>query len=298
MFPQIFDMVNLGIAILDKDLQVCKWNRWLEMHTSISADDIIGSPITEYFPNLNENWFLKNCRAVFKFGNFAFFSQKLHNYILPIKPVHHFDPAFAYMQQNCTLGPLYDENKEVTYIYMIIQDATEVAAYEAKLLDMNTKDSLTEIYNRRFFESKLEYELERHKRYQRPLSLIMIDIDYFKNINDKFGHQAGDQVLADLATLLDRRLRMVDTVARYGGEEFCIILPETKIQDATHLAGQLRQMVAEAKFKNEQQQLDITISLGVIEATGQDITLEQLLKKVDDALYSAKEKGRNTVVTL
>lgn len=295
---QIFHMVNLGIAILDKDLTVKDWNRWLELHTKIPADAIINTPLLDHFPNLNEKWFLRNCRAVLQFGNFAFFSQKLHHYTLPIKPVHHLDPAFEYMQQNCTLGPLRNEANEVEYIYMIIQDATEVAAYEKKLLEMSVRDSLTEIYNRRYFEAKLKEEVDRHQRYGCALSLIMIDIDLFKQINDTHGHQAGDQVLMQVAMLFTDRLRSVDTVARYGGEEFCLLLPETEKEAAALVAEDLRKIVENHTFSYGDVNIDVTVSLGVIDVCGKDIRLHDVLKQVDDALYSAKENGRNTVVTM
>lgn len=297
-FPQLFDMVNLGIAVLDKDLKVCKWNRWLEMNTRIPADEIIGQPLTEHFPNLNTHWFLKNCQAVFDFGNFAFFSQKLYNYILPIKPAHHFDPAFEYMRQNCTLGPLYNESRKIAYVYMIIQDATEVAAYEDQLMNINTTDSLTKTYNRRYFESKLKYELERHKRYDRPLSLIMIDVDRLENIIGEYGHQAGDQVLLQIAELLNGRMRMVDTISRYGQKEFGIILPETGLKAATIVADQLRKLIEASEFNYEQRALPVTISIGVMEARETDMTSEMLRKKVARALQAAQDSNANTVVTI
>ena len=297
-FPQLFDMVNLGIAVLDKDLKVCKWNRWLEMNTHIPADEIIGQPLTEHFPNLNTSWFLKNFQAVFDFGNFAFFSQKLYDYILPIKPSHHFDPAFAYMRQNCTLGPLYNESRQIAYVYMIIQDATEVAAYEAQLMNINTTDSLTETYNRRYFESKLKCELERHKRYDRPLSVIMIDVDRLEHIIGEYGHQAGDQVLLQIAELLNGRMRMVDTISRYGEKEFSIILPETGLKAAAMVADQLRKLIEVSEINFNQGALPITISIGVMEAMETDMTNEMLHKKVASALQAARDSNANTVVTI
>ncbi len=296
IFSQLFDMVNLGIVILDGDLKVRRWNRWLEMHTRITASEIVGAPLFDYFPNLNKNWFVKNCKSVFSFGNFAFFSQKLHNYVIPITPVHHFDTEFKYMQQNCTLGPLYNEKKEIEYIYMIIQDATEVAAYEAKLQDINIRDRLTQSYNRRYFESRLRNEIERHKRYKRPLSLIIIDIDAFHLINDKFGVQAGDSVLMQLASLLTNRLRVVDTVARYGGEEFGLILPETNTKAALVVAKHLRELVKNTVFSLANETMAISISLGVVEATGDDITVDALLKKIREILETARGKGPNSII--
>ena len=296
IFSQLFDMVNLGIVILDSDLKVQRWNRWLEMHTRIPATEIIGVQLFNYFPNLNKSWFIKSCKSVFSYGNFSFFSQKLHNYIIPISPVHHFDPEFKYMQQNCTLGPLYNRNKEIEYIYMIIQDATEVAAYEQKLLDINTRDSLTEIYNRRYFESKLKHEIERHKRYKRPLSLIVIDIDNFKKVNEKYGTQAGDNVLIQLASLFINRLRIVDTVARYNGEEFSLILPETTPEAAKIVAEQLRDLVKKSGFSFADESVNITISLGVVDATGEAITAGGLLEKMQSVIQTLQEQDPGTIL--
>jgi diguanylate cyclase (GGDEF)-like protein len=295
-FSQLFDMVNLGIIILDSELNVQKWNRWLEMHTRIPAEEIVGAPLFDYFPNLNKNWFIKNCKSVFSFGNFSFFSQKLHNYIIPISPVHHFDPEFKYMQQNCTLGPLYNKDKEIEYIYMIIQDATEVAAYEAKLLDINTRDTLTEIYNRRYFEAKLKHEIERHKRYKRPLSLIVIDIDNFKQVNEKCGSQAGDNVLIQLASVFINRLRIVDTVARYNGEEFSLILPETTPQSALNVAEQLRELVKKSSFSYDDESINITISLGIVDATGDEITVDNILEKIKMVIDTIQEQDPDSIL--
>ncbi|MDY6823287.1 MAG: diguanylate cyclase [Thermodesulfobacteriota bacterium] len=294
----IFDMVNLGIAVMDKDLHVHKWNRWMQVHAKIPATDIINTSILDHFPNLNDQWFLRNFKAVLRFGIFAFFSQKLHHYTIPMKPIHSLGGDFKYMQQDCTLGPLRNEAHEIEYIYMIIQDVTEVAAYEKKLRDLNTRDSLTGIRNRRYFESRLQEEVQRHQRYGTTLSLIMIDIDFFKKINDTYGHQAGDHVLIQVAALFAGRLRGVDTLARYGGEEFCVLLPATPRQDAAMVAEEFRRLVEKEAFVYKDTTIHVTISLGVIETDGKTISLDVLLKNVDDALYSAKERGRNLVVSL
>ncbi|MDY6905878.1 MAG: diguanylate cyclase [Thermodesulfobacteriota bacterium] len=293
----IFDMVNLGIAVFDKDLHVQRWNRWMQVHSNIPVPEILHTSILDHYPNLNDKWFLRNVKAVLQFGIFAFFSHKVHQYTLPMKPVHNMAGEFDYMQQECTMGPLRNEANEIEYIYMIIQDVTEVAAYEQKLLDLNTRDSLTGIRNRRFFETRLQEEIDRHHRYACPLSLIMIDIDYFKNINDTHGHLAGDQVLIGVARCLNQRLRSLDTLARYGGEEFCVLMPATARQDATTVAEDLRRLIESQAFMYKEIPIKVTISLGVIEAAGPEITLDELLKRVDDALYSAKKRGRNMVAT-
>jgi len=295
IFSQIFDMLDVGIVILDRSLNVFKWNRWMVTHSKIQPKDIIGKSIFNFFPDLNTPWFLRNCKSVFAFGNFAFFSQKLHKYCFPFKAYNTLGSDFDYMQQSCTVGPLRDENNQIQYIYITVQDVTDVAAYENKLITMNTRDGLTGIFNRRYFEAKLIEEFDRHIRYNRPLSLIMIDIDHFKTINDTHGHQAGDFILKKLATLIDERIRTIDIVSRYGGEEFCCLLPETTIDSAMALAEFLRIGVETEIFQFKDKRLRITISQGVSEINSDVDSPEALLKLADDALYISKRMGRNKI---
>jgi diguanylate cyclase (GGDEF)-like protein len=141
-----------------------------------------------------------------------------------------------------------------------------------------------------------EIELERGHRYQQPTSLIMMDADYFKNVNDTYGHIAGDKVLVALAQLLTREIRSSDLVARYGGEEFMLLLPETPLEEAQGTAERIRRTVAETPVRVDDQTIRFTISLGVTssESAGQDF--ESLLKEADQRLYQAKQSGRNRVV--
>jgi len=295
IFSQIFDMLDVGIVILDRDLNVFKWNRWMTTHSKIHPENIVGKPLFDFFPDLNAPWFLRNCKSVFAFGNFAFFSQKLHKYCFPFEAYNTMGSDFDYMQQSCTVGPLRDENNQIDYIYITVQDVTDIAAYEKKLITTNTKDGLTGIFNRRYFETKLVEEFDRHIRYNRPLSLIMIDIDHFKKTNDTYGHQAGDFILKKLAILIDDRIRTIDIVSRYGGEEFCCLLPETTIDSALALAEFLRIGVETEIFQFKDKRLRITISQGVSEINSDVDSAEDLLKLADDALYESKRLGRNRI---
>lgn len=290
-------MIDAGIVILDRDLNVFKWNRWMSTHSKIPAEEIVGKSIFSYYPELNTAWFLRNCKSVFTFGNFAFISQKLHKYCFPFKSYYNtLGYRFDFMQQSCTVGPLRDENNEIQYIYITIQDVTEIVAYEQKLIEMNIKDGLTGVYNRRFFEPRLAEEFQRHRRYFRSLSLIMLDIDHFKNINDTYGHQAGDSILKNLSRFVEDRIRNVDIFARYGGEEFCILLPETSLDSANVLAENIRRQLEMEVFHFKEIDIQITVSQGVATLTKLIESAEQLLKMADDALYEAKKTGRNKVV--
>lgn len=296
IFSQIFDMLDSGIVILDKDLNVFKWNRWMSSHSKIPAEDIIGKPLFDFFPDLDVPWFLRNCKSVFTFGNFAFLSYKLHGYCFPFRPYNPMGCNFEYMQQNCTIGPLRNDDNNIDYIYITVQDVTEVASYEQRLIEMNTRDGLTDIYNRRFFDMRLDEEFIRHNRYSRPLSMIMMDIDFFKKTNDTYGHQAGDFVLIELTKLISGRIRKTDIFCRYGGEEFCCILPETAIAPAKSLAENLLNAVSSHTFAYNENNIKVTISLGVSVLDDTVHSSASLLKKADDALYQAKKEGRNKAV--
>jgi diguanylate cyclase (GGDEF)-like protein/PAS domain S-box-containing protein len=166
---------------------------------------------------------------------------------------------------------------------------------EAVLLSYT--DDLTGIYNHRFFIGQLTLEVERHKRYSTPLSLLMIDIDFFKHYNDTNGHLAGDQVLKAIAILIQRGARQTDIVSRYGGEEFSAILTNTGKEGAFEIAERVRKNVADTRFPNESAQpnKDLTVSVGVATFSPRISTLTDLIREADHALYRAKKGGRNRI---
>jgi len=295
IFSQVFDMVDIGVVILGRDLHVRYWNRWMQLHSAILPEKIIGSYVCDIFPNLKRPRFLNNCKAVFTFGNFCFFSQKLHRYLFPFKPISSFDSDFKYMQQSCTMGPLRNEKGDITHLFIAVHDVTETVNFEQKLMALNMLDALTGVNNRRSLETHLKDEVERHKRYGHPLSLIMLDIDHFKKINDTYGHQCGDYILQEITALISSSIRSEDILARYGGEEFCCLLPETTLPAAAVLAERFRKKIADHLFKCQDVSTHVTISLGVSTMGPNTINPENLLKNADDGLYKAKNSGRNRI---
>ncbi len=154
-------------------------------------------------------------------------------------------------------------------------------------------DPLTSLYNRRKFDELLAYEVERNQRYHADLSLIMCDIDHFKQINDKFGHAAGDTALKTFSNKVTENIRDVDIFARWGGEEFMILMPNANIDNARSVAEKLRKTIENTNIKTVS---SLTASFGVTRYNDDDTT-ESFVKRVDTALYRAKQQGRNTVVT-
>jgi diguanylate cyclase (GGDEF)-like protein len=170
------------------------------------------------------------------------------------------------------------------------------AQYHETIYKMTIVDGLTGVNNKRFFLDAMDREIPRARRHQRPLSLVMMDLDHFKGINDTFGHLAGDFVLKEFAQLVKARLRPDDILARYGGEEFAVILPETDREGAHNIADELRQMVADHRFEFEREPVRVTLSCGVAQlAEGWDVL--QFVKAADDRLYTAKNSGRDRVAS-
>lgn len=179
--------------------------------------------------------------------------------------------------------------------YVIIQNAW---LYN-KIRNLAITDSLTGIYNRGFFYENLSKEFARTGRFKLPLTFLLMDIDFFKKINDTYGHLQGDDVLRKVARILKKNIRIYDVLGRYGGEEFSIIMPEAKLGDGCGLAERIRQEIAEFNFGTENKALKCTISIGVSSCPDAEIkTIEDMVRKADNALYKAKAEGRNRVCTL
>lgn len=161
--------------------------------------------------------------------------------------------------------------------------------------DVNT-DFLTQVNNRAAFDRRLSEEFARYKRYGHIFSIILMDLDHFKEINDTYGHLAGDRILRAVASLLNDEKRASDFLARYGGEEFALILPGIDLNSALIVADKLRTKVENTTFRYENYSIHLSLSAGVTEISLEDQTPTDVLKRVDDATYEAKNKGRNQVV--
>ena len=169
-------------------------------------------------------------------------------------------------------------------------------AHEAEALErLASVDGMTGLNNRRHFLVLAESEWSRFRRYGRPLALLMIDIDLFKSINDKYGHDVGDDVIKSVAEVLQNNKRTSDVAGRLGGEEFALILPEATLDSALTAAERLRQLVADGAINVEGHRLSVTISIGASAGDADMSGVDELLKQADIALYEAKRSGRNRV---
>ncbi len=195
----------------------------------------------------------------------------------------------------------YDQmNKQLVQAKIHLENLTKELEKKNSILDnLANLDGLTGIYNHRYFQNILEQELNRSSRHNNPVSILLIDIDHFKKVNDTYGHQAGDFVLAEFSKIIKANIRQYDVLARYGGEEFVVILPETSTEAALLVAEKLRAIIEKTIFADNREKYQVTASFGqacVTPSPEDGSAKNTLINQADQALYQAKEKGRNQVV--
>jgi diguanylate cyclase (GGDEF)-like protein len=182
-------------------------------------------------------------------------------------------------------------------IYRFLMGGNVEAEYHEEIYRLTIIDALTDIHNKRYFLEFLDRELARSSRYERPLSLVMMDIDKFKAINEEMGHLGGDFVLRELAARIKGNIRKEELFARYGGEEFAVVLPETANEGALILADRLVKVISQQPFQYEDKPIQVTISSGLTTTVGEKgISPADLIRRADEKLYQAKKDGRNRVV--
>jgi diguanylate cyclase (GGDEF)-like protein/PAS domain S-box-containing protein len=197
--------------------------------------------------------------------------------------------------EDIAIAPVYDEAGAITHIVSVNSDITRRKAMEEELRQQAVTDSLTGLANRRRLMDSGAHEVQRAQRSYEPVSLLVLDIDHFKQINDTLGHAAGDAVIRSIAQVCTTQVRSFDTAGRLGGEEFAVILPMTDASGAFELAERLRAAIAAMTLEWEGKPVRATVSIGVAQ-TDRDIpTFASLLGRADDALYQAKRAGRNCV---
>jgi len=184
--------------------------------------------------------------------------------------------------------------------YFISRLLRKINEAQRKLVQLATIDDLTQLFNRRYFFERFNQEMERAKRYQRPLSCLILDIDHFKHVNDTYGHLSGDQVLIDIAQILRNNCRQSDLAGRYGGEELIILLPETDSPGAMMIAERIREMIEQHQTVDDRGEIiRVTVSMGVVSLTGPELEKmdknERIVQYADDALLQAKKDGRNRI---
>jgi diguanylate cyclase (GGDEF)-like protein len=194
------------------------------------------------------------------------------------------------------ISPVMDSRGQALGRLIVWRDITELKLLQLELNELATRDMLTHAYNRRHFEKLAQAEWARSVRFDHSMSLVLLDIDHFKNVNDTQGHQTGDLVLAEFAKLCEQAKRDQDLFARWGGEEFIFLLPETEGKQAFLFAKRLGKLISETPIKGNNELVNITCSLGITSSNANQDSLESMFRRADDALYEAKHAGRNRAV--
>lgn len=280
LFTHLANGFALHEAVRDSNGQIVDY-RYLEVNPAfarmmgLTEEQLVGHRVSEILPDSKKYW-LDNFRAVVEQGqsvNLENHSRQLGRWLA----THAYRPAPGQFA-------------------IIVEDITERKQLQMELERQARTDYLTGLINRRYFIDHCQQELTRTLRYGHPLSLLMLDIDHFKKVNDTYGHLAGDQVLQALAACCQAQLREVDIAGRIGGEEFTILLPETDAGEACEVAERLRQMLADLGVaQSDGPPIRFTVSIGVACVGAATNTIDQLLQHADEALYQAKNNGRNRV---
>lgn len=200
--------------------------------------------------------------------------------------------------EQAAIGAVQNERGEVTSYVAVKLDISEQKRLEEELRAQAASDPLTGIFNRRRFLELAQAELARARRYRRPVAVLMVDVDRFKQINDTWGHAAGDDALRRLVAGLEIGLREQDLLGRVGGEEFAILLPETDMEPARAVAHRLCERIAQDRFQTAEGLVRLTVSIGLVVSRSGSLTLEEAMSRADQALYDAKRSGRNRVSSL
>lgn len=176
--------------------------------------------------------------------------------------------------------------------------STAMEQKNQQLERLSVTDGMTGLYNRNKLNAIIDDQLARYRRNKRPFGILMIDIDYFKTLNDSLGHIAGDEIIVTVAEKIAHSIRSIDYAARYGGDEFVVILPDSKIDETVKTAERIRQQVSSISYPIEEKAIQVTLSIGAIESEPDDDSITILLARVDGALYEAKHAGRNRVFSI
>ncbi|MBY4675800.1 GGDEF domain-containing protein [Marinobacterium arenosum] len=296
----LLQTLDVGLLVLDRQYNVQLWNSFMEHHSGVVASDTRGRNLFNVIANLPVDWLKRKLDAVFMLKNPAYISWEQRPYLFRFKSYRPITGGAAHMYQNVSLIPLRSPSGEVNHIGILVYDVTDIALGKLQLQQANAQlkalsrqDGLTGLYNRAYWEQCLDLEFSRFARRQVASSLVLLDIDHFKAINDNYGHPAGDEVIRQLAALLTRLARRTDIVGRYGGEEFGVLLVDTGSVNAEIYCERLRRAAEALEVEHGGQRISFTISLGVAELTSEACGPAEWIEQADRALYRSKQAGRN-----
>ena len=300
LLQPLLAQLNSGVVVLDAQNSVLFFNQFIARRANIQLEQVQGQNLFDVFTDLPKAWLQRKLDSVRQLQVPAFSNWEQRQYVFKLPHLRPLSTGSQYMAQNCSIMPLGNGSDSAGYLCILIEDATDAFVYQqqlhasmAQLEQANRIDGLTGICNRRYWQQQLQLELLRAERYQHPVSLLLFDLDKFKQLNDSYGHQGGDAVLTTVAERISALLRDTDIFGRYGGEEFGVVLPETALDGALMVANRICKTIAAETVSYNQQHIPVTLSIGVASFAGQ--SSDELIQQADIALYNAKRQGRNCV---
>lgn len=301
----ILQNIDVGLVVMSPDYTIEVWNSFMQNHSGKAPEDVLNKSIFSVFPELSEQWFRHKSQSVFILQNTAFTTWEQRPYLFKFPHYRPITGTAEHMYQNSTIIPLIDTKGEVSHICLVIYDVTDsavnkIAQQQAnkQLQNLSRTDHLTGLFNRGYWELRLIQEFKRYDRYEQASSLIMLDIDHFKKINDKYGHTTGDEAIRGVSRAIKEQVRDLDIAGRYGGEEFGIVLTNTNGDGACVFAERLRSAIEKLTTYTEGHEIKFTVSLGIAELTDKIHDHRNWIEKADQALYKSKEGGRNRCTML
>lgn len=301
MLESLMQHLPGGVLILNSSCQIRYVNHFICRFSDLTAQQLVGKSFFSSFPEVPQAWFNRKIEAVLKEQVTELISWQQRLYLLKFPRQSLGEETPRYMAQNCSLIPMRHPGTGELHLCLWIQDASEQARYHAKLLFTQQQlkvherqDSLTGLMNRAFWQQQLQLEITRAERYERPLSLLLFNVDKFKPFNDKYGHQQGDQLLQALAKFSAALLRDNDLLARFGGAEFAIALPDTALSGAVEVANRFRLQLANSDLLKSLPAVKVTISVGISQYQS-PVDTSALIQGAEQALHQAKCAGRNQV---
>jgi len=290
----IFDSIRDPFTILDSDYKIVKANQAYSDLKSIKLDDLLEEKC--YAVTRERDSVCDDCivAKTFRSGDSAAKEKQIATGL----GAQEWIEIYTY--------PILNQEGVVTHVIEYVRNITdrkraeeESQRFIKELETLSSEDSLTGLQNRRKIFERIRHEIERVRRYKTELSLIFCDLDSFKEINDTYGHQAGDEVLKTIADILRRAVRTSDVVGRYGGDEFLIVLPQTSLKGAQEMAERIRIDVQDTKFELPGgKSAGTTMSIGVAFYDGTETDIDALISRIDTALYVSKRSGKNQVYSL
>lgn len=299
----IFNTINNGIIILDESLNIVAWNKWLALRSHIKPEEIVGQNICEAFSYINQKKLQRKIKSVLVTNNPSFYSVDPHQYLIKIDSGTIINKVYDYMQQDVTIVPYDVEKKQVCiYIYdntKLVETNVKLERLNVELQELSNRDPMTHAYNRRYFSEVSQKMLNLARRNKQDITIMILDIDYFKNINDTYGHAVGDDVIIDLAQNLEKCVRTSDIVSRFGGEEFVVLLYNVTLSAGEQIAEKIREKISQRVLDTKEGTLSYTASIGVAHYDDKvdENNIEHTISRADKCLYVAKKQGRNRVIT-